>query len=97
MITNLMMDSIVDWDNISIDEASNVEKLVILEFDKLINYFSQIDKTLILVTNEVGLGIVPMYPSARLFRDMAGRVNQKLAAIADEVYMCVSGIPIKIK
>lgn len=97
MITNLMMDSIKAWDNISVEEASNIEKLVIFELDKLIDYFCKLDKTLIIVTNEVGLGIVPMYPSARLFRDMAGRANQKLASIANEVHMCVSGIPIKIK
>jgi adenosylcobinamide kinase/adenosylcobinamide-phosphate guanylyltransferase len=92
-----MMDSIADWDNISVEEASNVEKLVINEVEKLIRYFSRLDKTLIIVTNEVGLGIVPMYPSARLFRDVAGRANQKLASIVNEVYMCVSGIPLKIK
>lgn len=97
MITNLMMDSISDWDNISVEDAGKVEKLVIDELNKLINYFEELDKTLIIVTNEVGLGIVPMYPSARLFRDMAGRANQKLASIADEVHMCVSGIPLKIK
>lgn len=97
MITNLMMDSISDWDNISVEDAGKVEKLVIDEIDKLINYFTELDKTLIIVTNEVGLGIVPMYPSARLFRDMAGRANQKLVSIADEVHMCVSGIPLKIK
>lgn len=97
MITNLMMDSISDWDNISVEDAGKVEKLVIDELDKLINYFEELDKILIIVTNEVGLGIVPMYPSARLFRDMAGRANQKLASTADEVHMCVSGIPLKIK
>lgn len=97
MITNLMMDSISDWDNISVEDTRKVEKLVIDELDKLINYFEELDKILIIVTNEVGLGIVPMYPSARLFRDMAGRANQKLASIADEVHMCVSGIPLKIK
>ncbi|MDP2799153.1 MAG: bifunctional adenosylcobinamide kinase/adenosylcobinamide-phosphate guanylyltransferase [Deltaproteobacteria bacterium] len=51
----------------------------------------------ILVTNEVGAGIVPENRLARRFRDLVGMVNQKLAACADEVYWLVSGIPIKIK
>ncbi|MEW6328334.1 MAG: bifunctional adenosylcobinamide kinase/adenosylcobinamide-phosphate guanylyltransferase [Thermodesulfobacteriota bacterium] len=51
----------------------------------------------ILVTNEVGAGIVPENRLARTFRDLAGMVNQKLAACADEVYWLVAGIPVKVK
>ena len=53
--------------------------------------------TVIFVTNEVGLGIVPDNPLARQFRDHAGLLNQKVAQVADEVYFTASGIPIKIK
>lgn len=49
------------------------------------------------VTNEVGLGIVPDNPLARRFRDLAGRVNQTVAAAADEVHFLVSGISMRIK
>ncbi|MBI4824457.1 MAG: bifunctional adenosylcobinamide kinase/adenosylcobinamide-phosphate guanylyltransferase [Nitrospirae bacterium] len=49
-----------------------------------------------IVSNEVGMGIVPENKMARRFRDMAGMLNQKVARIADEVYLVVSGIPIKI-
>ncbi|GER93463.1 bifunctional adenosylcobinamide kinase/adenosylcobinamide-phosphate guanylyltransferase [hot springs metagenome] len=52
---------------------------------------------LIIVSNEVGMGIVPENELARRFRDMAGLLNQKVAEIADEVYFVVSGIPVKIK
>lgn len=51
----------------------------------------------IVVSNEVGMGIVPEGELSRRFRDMAGRLNQIVAAVADEVYLSVSGIPIKIK
>jgi adenosylcobinamide kinase/adenosylcobinamide-phosphate guanylyltransferase len=51
----------------------------------------------ILVSNEVGYGIVPENPLARTFRDMAGLVNQKIAAVADEVILCAAGIPVQIK
>lgn len=53
--------------------------------------------TIIFVTNEVGMGIVPDNPQARLFRDLAGRCNQVFASHADEVWFVVSGIPAKIK
>lgn len=52
---------------------------------------------LFIVSNEVGMGIVPENELARQFRDMAGILNQKIAEIADEVYMVVAGIPVKIK
>ena len=51
----------------------------------------------ILVTNEVGGGIVPENALARQFRDEAGRLNQIVAEAVDEVYTCISGIPLKLK
>lgn len=51
----------------------------------------------ILVTNEVGMGIVPEHPLGRLFRDLAGQANQILAATCNEVYAMISGIPLKLK
>ena len=51
----------------------------------------------IVVSNEVGLGIVPDNPLARRFRDLAGMTNQKIARTADEAYLLASGIPVKIK
>lgn len=53
--------------------------------------------TTVMVTNEVGLGIVPANPLARRFRDVAGRINQVVAAAADEVYLLVCGLPTRIK
>jgi len=52
---------------------------------------------LIVVTNEVGSGVVPDNALARRFRDCAGRANEVIARGADEVYLCVSGIPVRIK
>lgn len=51
----------------------------------------------ILVTNELGLGIVPENALARRFRDAHGLMNQAVAAIADEVWMAVSGLPLRLK
>lgn len=50
-----------------------------------------------IVSNELGFGLVPAEPSARAFRDLSGRVNQVIAADADEAYLVVSGIPLRVK
>ncbi|MGE5228838.1 MAG: bifunctional adenosylcobinamide kinase/adenosylcobinamide-phosphate guanylyltransferase, partial [Deltaproteobacteria bacterium] len=53
--------------------------------------------TLVAVTNEVGLGVVPEYPLARLYRDQLGWANQRLARAADGVYLLVSGYALDLK
>lgn len=97
MITNLMFDSHSDWDNITSSEMDAVEIGIKQEIGKLISFIEVSTTTFIIVTNETGMGVVPWYPSARAFRDYVGRANQMLAGVADEVYFCVSGIPMKIK
>ncbi|MBI4492944.1 MAG: bifunctional adenosylcobinamide kinase/adenosylcobinamide-phosphate guanylyltransferase, partial [Chloroflexi bacterium] len=52
---------------------------------------------LIVVSNEVGMGIVPAYPSGRLFRDLLGRANQRVTAEAERVCFMVAGIPLVLK
>ncbi len=52
---------------------------------------------LYIVSNEVGWGIVPLDPGVRRYRDWVGRLNQRIASIADEVLLCVAGIPITVK
>ena len=54
-------------------------------------------KALLIVTNEVGLGIVPAYPLGRLYRDTLGIVNQRLARAADRVYLMIAGMGIDLK
>jgi len=54
-------------------------------------------QTIICVSNEVGLGIVPDTRMGRVFRDLLGKVNQDFAAAADEVYLVVAGLPLQLK
>ncbi len=53
--------------------------------------------TVLFVTNEVGMGIIPDNPLARRYRDLAGRCNQAIAREAETVILMVSGIPVTIK
>ena len=51
----------------------------------------------VIVSNELGLGLVPATKAVRAFRDLAGKVNQQVAAEADEVYLTISGLPMRVK
>ena len=53
--------------------------------------------TVILVSNEVGSGVVPAYASGRRFRDLMGELNQRIAALADTVLLMVAGLPLAVK
>jgi len=65
--------------------------------DTLAQTLTELSSPVILVTNEVGAGIVPENKLAREFRDAAGLLNQKIAAIADEVYLAVAGLSVQLK
>jgi len=67
------------------------------ELDGLLDAISNSTANWVIVSNEVGLGLVPVYPMGRLFRDALGRVNQQLAQAADTVYFMVSGLPMLVK
>lgn len=55
------------------------------------------DRKIVLVSNEVGSGIVPEYAAGRQFRDLLGEMNQRVAAIADNVVLMIAGLPLPIK
>ena len=65
--------------------------------DRLLDAHAHGSANTILVSNEVGMGLVPPYPLGRVYRDLLGRVNAWLAAAADEVYLLVAGLPLRIK
>ncbi|MCK5708231.1 MAG: bifunctional adenosylcobinamide kinase/adenosylcobinamide-phosphate guanylyltransferase [Candidatus Aureabacteria bacterium] len=64
---------------------------------ELIDALQKTYSTTILVSNEVGWGIVPENKIARMFRDIMGRLHQRIGCVSDEVYLVVSGIPMTIK
>lgn len=67
------------------------------EIDRLTAYLKTQQATLIFVSNEVGMGIVPDNALARSFRDFAGRLNQSVAGLSEEAYVLVSGLPLRLR
>ena len=78
-------------------EEPALEKQVMDEISELMSCFSSIIANSIIVSNDVGLGLVPITRVGRLYRDLLGKANQMLAQNADEVYLMVAGLPVKIK
>lgn len=97
MVSNIMLQKAMDWEDLPIDEINEVEKEVMRQVESLLSIIKAAGIPFILVTNELGMGVVPPYALGRAVRDIAGRVNQVLAREADEVHLCVSGIPVRIK
>ena len=101
MITNIIFENQnIDWNNFEkklyIQTLKKLNKNVENSVDELLNITNQFENTVI-VSNELGMGLVPSYPLGRYFREIAGKMNQIVAEKADEVYFVVSGIPMKIK
>lgn len=71
--------------------------IVLKEVEQLVRLLPTLETPLFLVSNEVGMGIVPENRLARTFRDLAGEANELLAGAADEVYVMFSGLPLKLK
>ncbi len=67
------------------------------ELDNILDVYRHLDAIWLVVSNEVGLGIVPAYPLGRIYRDVLGRANQRLAAEADEVIFMVAGLVMRVK
>jgi adenosylcobinamide kinase/adenosylcobinamide-phosphate guanylyltransferase len=79
------------------ESGDNIEERISEDLQNLKSTLQGMVTPVLLVSNEVGMGIVPDNKLSRLFRDIAGTANQTLAAAADEVHVVISGIPLKLK
>ena len=85
------------------ESASEQKRLILKEIDSLIDAVKRRDACVkvaggvIIVSNEVGSGLVPEHPVARAFRDLQGFANQHLAQAADQVVLIVAGLPLSLK
>lgn len=93
----VLLDCITLWlTNYFFDNHFNVD-LALLQAKAEWERFVQQDFTLIVVTNEIGMGVIPDNEASRKFADLQGWMNQFIATRADQVILMVSGIPVKIK
>ena len=97
MVTNLMLDAEPDYDGLSMARIEEIEAEIFREFDKLTGALRRQNRRAVLVTNEVGMSLVSPYRMGRVFADILGRVNQRLAAEADEAVLLACGIPMRLK
>ena len=105
LITNRMLKDIDSHG--AVREGEDIfadEKIIEAAVERTYQYIKQFSAAavdcpadILVVTNEVGLGVVPNYPVARAFRDLSGRANQFVAAAADQVWLVVCGIPQRFK
>lgn len=96
MVTNLLFDFIDDMDFAEVD-FNGAESYIMEKFRKFAAAVEEKQLPCVMVTDEIGLGVVPETPLGRGFRDILGRVNQYLAGQAEQVYFVISGIPVQIK
>jgi adenosylcobinamide kinase/adenosylcobinamide-phosphate guanylyltransferase len=97
LVTNLMFRDMPDYDTLNYDGIEDIEKMIASQIGLMIESMRQADDNVVLVTNEVGLGIVPENKLARVYRDIAGRVNQQLGHLCDDVFLVVCGQAMHIK
>ena len=91
----VLLDSLTLWVSARMlrdDEGETLE-----EFERFMKRAVSFSEPVVLVSDEVGLGMVPESAEARRFRDLLGLVNQRAAAAAEEVHLCVAGIAHRIK
>jgi adenosylcobinamide kinase/adenosylcobinamide-phosphate guanylyltransferase len=96
LLVSNVLNQFLDPTGDSID-ATGAEKAVNHEINELIDCLNRVAASFIIVTNEVGMGLVPVNKVGRLYRDLLGKANQRLSGRADEVYLMVAGRPVKIK
>lgn len=93
LVANRLLEATQDIDQP--DEAAS-ERVVQEEIDQLLAAIRGSPAVWIVVSNEVGMGLVPPYPLGRIYRDLLGWANQKLAGAADRVIFMIAGLPMHL-
>ncbi|MCP9470575.1 MAG: bifunctional adenosylcobinamide kinase/adenosylcobinamide-phosphate guanylyltransferase [Nitrospira sp.] len=92
----ILIDCLTLWLN-NLMMVSEKESAIRERTSTLLRAARRTNARVVMVSNELGLGLVPADRSSRAFRDLAGRVNQQIAAEVDEVHLVLSGLPFKLK
>lgn len=97
-LSNLLLREISPFSSpMTVDEQENAMDTLLRSVQEVAELAVQIQPQVILVTNEVGQGIVPEYPLSRLYRDLSGKANQLLAQASENTYLVIAGYPLEIK
>ncbi len=96
LVSNLLLD-IVDELGEGVDAEAKASEVVRTEVEALIRYHEESGADLIVVSNEVGWGVVPPHWLGRIYRDLLGRANQRVAAASTDTFLMVAGIPVTLK
>lgn len=98
-LTLLVSNHLLRGDDGSKADAAYYERseTFLSELERLVKILRNSAATVLLVTNEVGMGIVPANALSRIYRDTAGRANQLAAAAADQVWLLTCGLPLALK
>lgn len=91
--TILVEDLTLLLSNLMADDAASAEARA----QQTVTDLLTLDVNVVLVSNEVGMGLVPMSPLGRAFRDALGRLNQHVASRVNEAYFVVAGMPLRLK
>ena len=97
MVNNLMFTYGIEVDKATSQELDELEEYIKEQIKKLMETIKKTNLYFVIVSNEVGMGIVPENKLSRIYADFVGRANQLIAKYSDEVYFVVSGIPMKVK
>ena len=92
----VLRDSLTLWVSARMLDAE-AEEGTLLAFDRFLEGARVLATPFVLVSDEVGLGVVPESAAGRRFRDALGLVNQRAAAAAEEVHLCVAGLAVRVK
>jgi adenosylcobinamide kinase/adenosylcobinamide-phosphate guanylyltransferase len=92
----VLVDSLTLWVSVRMLDHEDEER-TLEAFDRFLEGVGALAMPFILVSDEVGLGVVPESEAGRRFRDVLGLLNQRAAAVAQEVHLCVAGIGFRVK
>ncbi|HEX5414329.1 MAG TPA: bifunctional adenosylcobinamide kinase/adenosylcobinamide-phosphate guanylyltransferase [Chloroflexota bacterium] len=86
-----------DADAVAPEEWRAIQDDLVREAQRLVDQVRESEQTVILVSNEVGLGLVPPFPLGRYYRDILGAINQTIARDADSVVLMIAGLPLDLR